>query len=477
MKTERREFLRNSIMMVVCLIATTALSMVLNRMGIGKENTLMIFLLGVLGVTVLTTGYIYGIISSVLSLLLFNFFFTEPVHTLIITHAQDYMLILFFFIASLITGTLSSKFRMQSAIAVKNGRTAKILYDISESFLHLSGVENILRRGVDAISNYTGYDCVAILDQRKFDGKALIYETKGYRMTQTPADSQATFQIQGMATSLGSIRVASDEKAISADKVMLIRAISYQLALALDREFIYTERERIKIEMESEHIRSTLLRSISHDLRTPLTGIIGASSLIMDNGEQLDQKDIEKLATDINEEATWLFNSVQNILDMTRITDKNIVIKKDFEVIEDVIEQAINQLPWLKKTNRLKVMVPDDIVLVKMDGRLMVQVLVNLLDNANKHTHESTEIELIANISDENLIITVKDNGPGVDKAILSTMFDSFVTLPRNVVDGHHGFGLGLAICKTIVEAHGGTIEAEATPGKGSAFTIKLPIE
>lgn len=238
MKPEQREFLKNTLMMVVCLIITTALSMVLNRMGIGKENTLMIFLLGVLGVTVLTTGYVYGIISSVLSLLLFNFFFTEPVHTLIITHAQDYMLILFFFIASLITGTLSSKFRMQSAIAMKNGRTAKVLYDISESFLHQSGVENILRRGVDAINNYTGYDCIAILDQRKFGGKDLNYETKGYRLSQTPVESHAAFQIQGMATSLGSIRVAGDGKALSADKVMLIKAISYQLALALDREFI-----------------------------------------------------------------------------------------------------------------------------------------------------------------------------------------------------------------------------------------------
>lgn len=477
MKNNRYEPIKNVAMMFVVLTATTGLSIVMNRMGIGKENTLMIFLLGVLGVTVLTTGYVYGIISSVLSLLLFNFFFTEPLHSLLITHAQDYMLILFFFIASIITGTLSSKFRMQSAMAIKNGRTAKILYDISESFLNLSGAEHILRRGVDAIYSYIGYDCKAVLDQRKFDGKDLVYETEGFSRTGIPIDEQTTFPIKGMTTSLGTIRVAGDGKALSADKVMLIRAISYQLALALDREFIYSERERIKIEMESEHVKTTLLRSISHDLRTPLTGIIGASSLILESGEQLKREDIEKLASDINEEASWLFNSVQNILDMTRITNKSIAVKKEFEVVEDVIAQAVSQLPWLKKSNRLKVAVPDDIILVKMDGRLMVQVLVNLLDNAHKHTQDSTEIELSASLEDDRLVMKVIDDGPGLDESIMTTMFDSFVTLPRNVADGHHGVGLGLAICKTIVEAHGGTIDATSKVGEGTVFTIRLPIE
>lgn len=477
MKNNRYEPIKNVAMMFVVLTATTGLSIVMNRMGIGKENTLMIFLLGVLGVTVLTTGYVYGIISSVLSLLLFNFFFTEPLHSLLITHAQDYMLILFFFIASIITGTLSSKFRMQSAMAIKNGRTAKILYDISESFLNLSGAEHILRRGVDAIYSYIGYDCKAVLDQRKFDGKDLVYETEGFSRTGIPMDEQTTFPIKGMTTSLGTIRVAGDGKALSADKVMLIRAISYQLALALDREFIYSERERIKIEMESEHVKTTLLRSISHDLRTPLTGIIGASSLILESGEQLKREDIEKLASDINEEASWLFNSVQNILDMTRITNKSIAVKKEFEVVEDVIAQAVSQLPWLKKSNRLKVAVPDDIILVKMDGRLMVQVLVNLLDNAHKHTQDSTEIELSASLEDDRLVMKVIDDGPGLDESIMTTMFDSFVTLPRNVADGHHGVGLGLAICKTIVEAHGGTIDATSKVGEGTVFTIRLPIE
>lgn len=362
-------------------------------------------------------------------------------------------------------------------MAIKNGRTAKILYDISESFLNLSGAEHILRRGVDAIYSYIGYDCKAVLDQRKFDGKDLVYETEGFSRTGIPMDEQTTFPIKGMTTSLGTIRVAGDGKALSADKVMLIRAISYQLALALDREFIYSERERIKIEMESEHVKTTLLRSISHDLRTPLTGIIGASSLILESGEQLKREDIEKLASDINEEASWLFNSVQNILDMTRITNKSIAVKKEFEVVEDVIAQAVSQLPWLKKSNRLKVAVPDDIILVKMDGRLMVQVLVNLLDNAHKHTQDSTEIELSASLEDDRLVMKVIDDGPGLDESIMTTMFDSFVTLPRNVADGHHGVGLGLAICKTIVEAHGGTIDATSKVGEGTVFTIRLPIE
>lgn len=468
------ENLKNIILLFVVCTVTTGLSVVLNRIGIGKENTLMIFLLGVLAVTVLTSGYAYGIVASVVSLLMFNFFFTEPLHSLIISHAQDYILMIFFFLASIITGTLSSKFRMQSTMAIKNGKTAKILYDISESFLNLSGAETILKTGIDSIKKYTGYECAAVLDQRKFNGKDLVYTTEGY---QKKTESQIEFPIKGMASRLGDIKVEGISKPLNRDIEMLIRAITYQMALVLDREFIYYERERIKIDMESEHVKTTLLRSISHDLRTPLTGIIGASSLIMDSGEQLDKEDVAKLATDINEEATWLFNSVQNILDMTRITDKKIALKKEYEVIEEVIEQALNQLPWLKKSTRFKVTIPSDIVLIKMDGRLMVQVIVNLLDNAHKHTTETTLVELKAYTEEEQLIIQIIDDGPGIDESISNSIFESFVTIPRNVADGHHGVGLGLAICKTIVEAHGGTIEANSRATGGTIFTIKLPCE
>jgi two-component system sensor histidine kinase KdpD len=471
------EILKNILLLVVVCTATTGLSIVLNRTGIGKENTLMIFLLGVLAVTVLTSGYAYGIVASVISLLMFNFFFTEPLHSLIISHAQDYILMIFFFIASIITGTLSSKFRMQSAMAIKNGKTAKILYDISESFLNLSGAEKILKTGIDSIQKYTGFECAAVLDQRKFDGKDLVYATQGYENTSEQKKPQIVVPIKGMASRLGNIKVEGVSGTLNHDIEMLIRAITYQMALVLDREFIYYERERIKIDMESEHVKTTLLRSISHDLRTPLTGIIGASSLMMESGEHLDKEDFAKLASDINEEATWLFNSVQNILDMTRITDKKIVLKKDYEVVEEVIEQALNQLPWLKKSSRFKVTIPSDIILIKMDGRLMVQVFVNLLDNAHKHTTDETQIELKVYVEHEHIIIQIIDDGPGIDDGISNSIFESFVTIPRNVADGHHGVGLGLAICKTIVEAHGGTIEASKGTEKGTIFTIKLPCE
>ena len=188
---------------------------------------------------------------------------------------------------------------------------------------------------------------------------------------------------------------------------MLIKSVVFQMALVLDREFIYSERERIKLAMTSERLKSTLLRSISHDIRTPLTGIIGASSLILEDYETLDEASIKKLVTDINEQAAWLHISVQNILDMTRIGEGNLILKKEFESVDDLFNQTVKHIPWLTNSNQLQVVIPDEIILVEMDGRLMVQVLVNLLDNAYKHSGSDSIIQLSAHTKGDKLIIEI----------------------------------------------------------------------
>jgi two-component system sensor histidine kinase KdpD len=249
------------------------------------------------------------------------------------------------------------------------------------------------------------------------------------------------------------------------------------MALVLDREFIYNERERIKLAMESEHLKSTLLRSISHDIRTPLTGIMGASSLVLDSFESLDEASMKHLISDINEEALWLINSVQNILDMTRISEGQLVVRKEFEAVDDLINQTVTHVSWLTRSNRLHVVVPDDIILVESDGRLIVQALVNLLDNAYKHSGNDTIIELKAYYEHESVIFEVSDNGTGIDESIKNSLFESFVTLPRDISDSSRGVGLGLAICKAIVNAHNGKITALNKPDGGAVFRIELPCE
>jgi two-component system sensor histidine kinase KdpD len=454
---------------------TTSLSVLLNSMGIGKENTLMIFLIGVLAITVLTKGYFYGFIGSIVSLLLFNYFFTEPLHSFIISNAQDYILIAFFLLASLICGTMSSKFQRQTEIAKQNEKTARQFYDISESFLNLSSTSSIVKKGINYINKYSNYPCSVKLDHTKFDAEESYYCSDNFSLPDYDKSKLYILPIKGLASQIGTITLANVDQPLSYEKEMLIKTVVYQMALVLDREFIYNERERIKLAMESEHLKSTLLRSVSHDIRTPLTGILGASSLILDSYEGLDDSTIRKLITDINEESSWLINSVQNILDMTRISEGHLMVNKEFESVDDLINQTVTHIPWLTNSNRLRVVMSDDIILVETDGRLIVQVLVNLLDNAVKHSGPNSIVELKAYREDNNVVFEVSDNGFGIAESIKSTLFESFITHPRYIADSSRGVGLGLAICKAIVEAHGGTITASDNPGGGAIFRIVLP--
>jgi len=460
-----------SLRLVIICIVSTIVSIAMNNMGIGKENTLMVFLVGVLTVTSVTRGYIYGAVAAILSVLLFNFFLTQPIHTLVISYSQDFILIVFFLIASLISSKMTSKFQHQTEVAKRNERTARLLYDITKGFLNVTGKENIVLKGINYIQDYVGNQCYV-----KLDSEENFFCTPGLSEYVKNKDTY-NIPIKGVANQIGTMEIVNVKLPLSSENNMIIKTIIYQMAIVLDREFIYNEREKIKITMESERLKSTLLRSVSHDLRTPLTGIVGASELILDSYDNLDSKSIKKLVTDIKEESLWLINSVQNILDMTRISEGKLTVNKDYEAVDDLINQALTHVPHITTSGRLHVLAPDDIILVMVDGRLMVQVLVNLLDNAFKHSGEDTQIFLKAYQDDENVIFEVADNGMGINLEISDTLFDGFVTHNKNIADGSRGVGLGLAICKAIVTAHNGKITASNKETGGAIFKISLPIE
>ncbi len=458
-------------LILICILSTT-ISIALNNIGVGKENVLMVFLMGVLVITAVTKGYIYGAIASILSVMLFNYFFTEPFYSFIMNEAKDYMLILFFLIASLISSSMTSKFQQQAIIAKRNERTARLLYEITKGFLHVTGIDNIVKKGINYITDYTGYQCRVKLDcfENVFCSPNVsneIYEEQ--EIYKIP--------IKGLAKQMGTLEIINEKLPIPSENNMLIKAIVYQMAMILDREFMYNEREKIKVDMESEHLKSTLLRSISHDLRTPLTGIIGATELILDSLDKLDTQSLKKLVTDIKEESSWLYNSVQNILDMTMISDDRMALKKDYEAVDDLINQTLTLLPQLTSSGRLKVSIPDDIVLIHVDGRLIVHVLVNLLDNAYKHSGEDSKIELKAYFENDCVVFEIIDNGSGISPELSDTLFEGFVTLNNDIADGRRGVGLGLAICKAIVNAHNGSITATNQSTGGAVFKIVLPVE
>jgi two-component system sensor histidine kinase KdpD len=458
---------------VVCFISTL-FSIAMNELGIGKENTLMVFIVGILTVSIVTRGYAYSAVAAVISVMMFNYLFTQPIHSLAISNTQDIVLMVFFLTASLISSTITSKLQYQTEVSKSNERTARLLYEITKGFINVTGNENIILRGINYIKEYVGYDCYV-----KLNNESKIYSSEGIPdYEEIKKEHILLIPIKGVAKQRGDVQLVNVNSPLSTEQDMIVKTIVYQMAIVLDREFIYEERQKIKIDMERERLKSTLLRSISHDIRTPLTGIKGASELISDSYDNLDGETIKKLASDIYDESTWLMMTVQNILDMTRISEGKLSITKSYEAVDDIVNQTLALVPKMASSGRLHVSVPDEIVLLSVDGRLIVQVLVNLLDNAYKHAGENAEVNLRAYREEDSFIFEVSDDGEGINPLIINKIFEGFVTHQRNnVADGCLGVGLGLTICMEIINAHNGTITAENLKNGGAAFKVKLPLE
>ena len=267
-----------------------------------------------------------------------------------------------------------------------------------------------------------------------------------------------------------------DDRGIGADQEIFIRAAAGQMGIALDREMIYSEQEQTRLEVEREHLKSSMLRSISHDFRTPLTGIIGDCDLILKNREG-DSAQNEALVKDIREQSLWLTRTMENILSMTKIENGTDFIEKKQEVIEDLVYEAEGHITGLREHRRFSDSMPEELLTADVDGRLIIQVLVNLLDNAVKNTEEGGHIGLSVSFQEGKAYFVVEDDGRGIEPGKEQQIFGEFISLGGKGPDQKHGIGLGLAICREVVEAHGGRIWAENRLEGGARFTFWVNAE
>lgn len=460
-----RQELNYIIRLVIIMTVTTIISILLSNFGIGKENTLMVFMVGVLVTTALTNGYQYGIVVSVVSVMLFNYFFTKPLHTFAITNTNDVVLIFFFLIASVISSSLTMRFQKQLLIAQKNEHTARLLYEMSKSFINVTGKENIIQLGIRYIYEQTKYEsAVELPDETIVDGSNGEYTSKDYMMV----------PIIGLTKQIGILKVYNHNQGLTIEQELLIKTAANQIGVALDREMVYNEQQSTKIEMEREHTKSSMLRSISHDFRTPLTGIIGDCGLILD-AKKLDESAIRQLARDISEQAVWLMKMMENILNMTKIESGKFYILKRSEVIEDIILEAANHVIGIREKRKFTISLPAELVVAQMDAKMMIQVVINLLDNAMKHTQENGRISAVISYRHDRVYVKIEDDGDGIDAKVIDHLFDEFVTTSKKDADQKRGIGLGLAICKAVIKAHDGEISAQNRQEGGAKFTFWLP--
>lgn len=270
-------------------------------------------------------------------------------------------------------------------------------------------------------------------------------------------------------------RIAEINNVISLVIFFIVSFIAGILASKLKQQIKLTAQlEKAKAEIEKEKTRSMLLRSISHDLRTPLTAIAGSSNFLSENYDVVSKEDAITLLKDVENDARSLTNMIENLLNMTRIQDGRLIIEKKQEVLDDIISQAINRV--VKKDMMNKVVIEEDsqIVSCPVDDRLIVQVFSNLIDNAFKHNLNDCLIKIKVQLIEENAVITFCDNGKGVPLELKEKIFETFYT-GSSKADTGRGLGLGLPICKTIINAHGGKINVYNNKEGGACFEVVLP--
>ena len=257
--------------------------------------------------------------------------------------------------------------------------------------------------------------------------------------------------------------------------MLTISLITSTTATMLKKQKILAaERERKLAEAEREKIHANLLRAVSHDLRTPLTSIIGSSASYMEDAQDMSDQERMELISNINEDAQWLLNMVENLLSVTKIQNESSKVKKSLEIVEEVVSESIVRLQKRLPDIRIQISMPRDFLMLPMDATLIEQVLINLMENAYVHSSSEDPIDLLITEQTNDVRFTVRDYGIGLDPEQIPFIFDGQYN--SDAADGHKGIGIGLSICRTIIHAHDGEIHA-ANLDKGAEFSFTLPKE
>ncbi len=470
---------------LVIYMLSILMALVLSEMGLRAENILLIFVIGILIAIVETGSLIYGVAYSVVYVFTFNFFFTDPKFTFNVNDPNYFVSFGIFFIVAMIVTTLTVRLQKQMLIAKKNAKISEKLYEVSRGFLHLTDEKATVTYGEKELSELLMRDVKLFMLSREADKKGLAGEVLwcfensfpcGAGETKFADSKQKYIPIRSGNSTVGVVQIDCTEIPFSDEDNKQLSTVLFQLTIAIERLRLNVTEEENRIKIERENLRSNLLHSISHDLRTPLTGIAGGSEFLLENIDSISNEEAKTVLFDISAEAHWLGGLVENLLNMTRIQDGRLTVTKKNEVVDDIIDEAVAKMSKRKGKHTVNIINPNDIVVAPMDAQLVIQVLINLLDNAFRHTQEDSTVNVSYRCDKGSLLIDVCDNGHGIEAEKFDRIFDDFYTNSSKTVDGHRGIGLGLSICKSIITAHGGEISARNKDNGGACFTVKLPI-
>ncbi|MCC6471892.1 MAG: sensor histidine kinase KdpD [Alphaproteobacteria bacterium] len=461
-------------------------------------NVGMLFLAVVL-LNAVRHGLSAALLSAVLAFLAYNYFYTEPYFTLTVLHWHDVLALAVFLVVAATTGTLAGRVRDQMAGARARMAALQTLYDFARRLGKAKTCDELLHAVVLQAHRLSGRPAMILLPQNGMleiryswppddeieavDKGAANWaynnvEPAGSHTGTLPSAKWHFRPLRAGAGAVGIFGIAGAPEALPADLAQTLDAMLDQAAVAVERIDFARKVALAETLAETERFRAALLSSISHDLRTPLTSILGSVTALRRDPGQFGAEARGELLATIQEEAERLDRFVVNLLDITRLDAGAIKPKREWLQVAEVVETAARRIAGRLADRRLARNIPRDLPLLRGDFVLLETVLANLLDNAIKHAANARRIEVFASVEQGMLCIGVSDDGDGVPQELLPRLFDKFFRIQRRDRTVA-GTGLGLSICKGLTEAMGGTIEARcpAADGRGMRFTLRFPLE
>ena len=480
---------KNGLITAGILVLATALGLLFDWLDLQEVNLYALFLLGILLTAALTASRFCSAVSALAGILLFELLRAQPRFSLAFLrtlHPMDFLIPLG---VALLMGSIAHNSRRLT------DRT-RLLLRADQLFLTANGreeilsitaqqLEQLLNRPValyvangtelGPVRRFGAYAEGTALDQIAAQWTFRNGENSGARTARFARADFLYICIRTEAHVWGVLGIFAGERPLTALENQLMQSVLSECTLALERGCYNQKRQEAALQIRNEKLRADLLRSISHDLRTPLTSISGSAGLLADQGDSLSPEQRHKLYADIHSDSLWLLSTVENLLSVTRMEEGRMALHLKPELLSEVVGGVMQRLEKYGSTHHLRVEQEDDLLMARIDARLILQVLTNLIDNAVKYTPPGSEIAVRTLRRDGMVVVEVADTGPGIPDADKEKVFEMFYTSAGS--DARRGMGLGLALCKSIVNAHGGTISVSDNVPHGAVFAFTLQEE
>lgn len=503
-KIDKKFVFADTMKSLLLLLIATLIGFVFHSFNFSEANIITIYILSVLATATLTTKRIYSLISSVVSVLTFNYFFTEPRFTFTAYDAGYTATFIIMFISAFITSTLAVKLKQHAKQSAQTAYRTRVLLETNQVLQKATMKNEIISSTANQLTKLLKRDIIFyIADNGELCNPCVFTNGKNNYIKDYTNDNEravakwvyknnkhagATTNTLGSAKCLylairmnnfvyGVVGIVIDNSPLDSFEHNIMLSILGECALALENEKSNKEREEAAILAKNEQLRANLLRAISHDLRTPLTSISGNANILLASEDAMSTETKKQLYTDIYDDSLWLINLVENLLSVTRIEDGTMNLKLSTELMDEVITEALRHITRKKEEHNIIVESSEDFILAKIDARLIIQVIINIVDNAIKYTPKGSDIIISTKKVKNKVVVDIKDNGDGIPNESKAKIFDMFYTGNMKIVDSRRSMGLGLALCKSIITAHNGEISVFDNKPKGTVFRFTLPAE